>query len=133
MKKTIEEQVTEKEPKQFEPKAEERELIHLPVKTIERQGLRQEPQVRHYPRVIANVCEYHGIIDSQNPRPQYQLCPCYKDMQLMCSYCDAARDPEEVNYKATLKITDHPDRPDKLVVVCDNFLCTQKHQKRFQR
>lgn len=103
-------------------------------KTIERQGVKSEPYVRHYPQVIAGVCEFCGILDPNTPSQfQYRLCSHYQGMQLHCSYCDESKDPDEVNYKSTLNITDHPDNPSKLVVVCDNFTCVQKHQARFQR
>jgi len=107
-------------------------------KTIERQGIKSEPYVHHYPQVIGGVCEFHGVIDGNQPSTeQYKLCP--KDglhpnySQLRCSYCDESKNPDDVIYKSTLNITNHPSDPNTLVVVCDNFTCVQKHQARFKR
>lgn len=104
-------------------------------KYVERQGAKSEPYVHHYPQVIAGVCEFCGIQDSNQPSQiQYQLCTHFKSFGLLrCSYCDENKDPNEVNYKSTLNITDHPSDPNALVVVCDNFTCVQKHQTRFKR
>lgn len=104
-------------------------------KTIERQGAKNEPYVRHYPKVIGGVCEYCGILNPNLPATeQYKLCPHYKGIpEIRCSYCDATRDPEDVIYHSKMTITDHPTDPNTLVVVCDNFTCNQKHQARFQK
>lgn len=102
-------------------------------KTVERQGVKSEPYVRHYPQVIGGVCEYCGVIDGNQPsQVQYKLCPHYKGMQLRCSYCDESKDPDDVIYHSTLNITDHPTSGE-LVVCCDSYTCTGKHQARFQR
>lgn len=103
------------------------------MKVVERQGSRSEPRVRHYPQVIGGVCEFCGIIDSTVPSQyQYQLCPHYKGMQLRCSYCDGNKNPDEVNYRSTLNVTDHPNDPEKIVVCCDAFTCVQSHHARFK-
>jgi hypothetical protein len=103
-------------------------------KTVERQGAKSEPYVRHYPQVIAGICEFCGVMDKNQPsQVQYKLCSHYKGMQLRCSYCDESKDPDEVIYKATLNITDHPTSSGELVVCCDAYTCLGKHQARFQR
>jgi hypothetical protein len=102
-------------------------------KVVERRGSRSEPYVVHYPQIIAGVCEFCGVLDSSVPSKfQYRLCRHYKNMEIRCSYCDETKDPDDVNYKSTLNITDHPSDPGKIVVVCDNFTCLQKHQARFK-
>ncbi len=106
-----------------------------PSPTIERQGARAEPYTYMYPRVIGGVCEYCGIMDSkQSSTIQYQLCPHFKAIgALRCSYCPENANPEDVVYHAELKVHVHPDNPNKLVVVCDSYNCTQKHIDRFKR
>lgn len=104
-------------------------------KSIERQGVATEPMVHHYPQVTSGVCEFCGVIDPKQPSTvQYTLCHHFKDLgELRCSYCDENRDPSDVIYHETLNITDHPDHPDKIVVVCGSYNCSQKHQARFKR
>lgn len=104
------------------------------MKTIERQGAKGVPYVHRYPEVRSGICEFCGVIDPTLPSTeQYKLCPHYKGMgEVRCSYCDESKDPQEVMYKAVLNVYDHPDNPDKLVVVCDNFTCVQKHEARFK-
>jgi hypothetical protein len=107
-------------------------------KVIERQGQKAEPYVHHYPQVIGGVCEFHGVINPNYPSTdQYKLCPndgVHPNYgQLRCSYCDESKNPDDVIYKSTLNITNHPTDPGALVVVCDNFTCVQKHQARFKR
>lgn len=102
--------------------------------TIERQGVVSVPITRRYPRVIGGVCEFHGELDNTKPADiQYTLCDHFKDIgQLRCSYCDESRSPEEVIKQSAINVYVHPDNPNKLVVVCDNFQCEQKHQSRFK-
>lgn len=114
------------------------EPVHAPVTAaprqlqVERQGSRAVPVTRFYPQVRAGVCEYCGIIDPNVPSQfQYRLCPHYRGLQLRCSYCDEAKDPDEVAYRSVLNVHGHPDDPNKLVVVCDSFTCSEKHLQRF--
>lgn len=103
-------------------------------KTIERQGGRSEPFVRHHPRVISGICEFCGVLDRNQPSEyQYKLCPHYRGLQLQCSYCPDSKNPDEVIGHASLNIMEHPDNPDKLIVVCDSYSCSEKHLARFQR
>ena len=89
--------------------------------------------VHHYPQVIGGICEWCGVKDPTKPSEiQYTLCDHFKDVgELRCSYCDETKDPYEVVGHAKLIITDHPTNPNQMVVVCDSFTCTQKHQERF--
>lgn len=101
---------------------------------IERQGERSEPFVHHYPQVRGGICDWCGVLDRNVPSQfQYKLCPHYRGMQLMCSYCPGTKDPNDVIYKSLVKVMDSPGNPGELIVVCDNFECESKHQKRFQR
>ena len=101
---------------------------------IERQGAVSVPITQSFPRVIAGVCEFCGILDNTKPsEEQYTLCPHFRHIGLLrCSYCDESRDPVDVIKSAEMNIHGHPDNPNKLVVVCDNFTCSQKHLARFK-
>lgn len=101
---------------------------------IERQGAKAEAYTYMYPRVIGGSCEFHGVMDSRLPATeQYKLCPHFKDLgELRCSYCPETVNPEEVVYRSDLKIHVHPDNPNKVVVVCDSYNCSQKHLERFK-
>lgn len=103
-------------------------------RTIERQGATSEPYTHHYPEVRAGVCEYCGILDQNVPSQyQYKLCPHFRGMgDLQCSYCPAHKNPEEVTRSHTLNIHVHPDNPDKVVVVCGSYECSDKHLNRFK-
>lgn len=102
-------------------------------KTIERQGGHSVPYTEYHPQVRGGICEYCGVLDPNTPSQfQYRLCPHYRGLALACSYCDGTKDPDEVNYKSVLNIHGHPDNPNKLVVVCDSFTCSEKHEKRFK-
>lgn len=101
---------------------------------IERQGDVSVPITRSFPKVIGGVCEYCGILDSSLPsEEQYTVCKHFKTVGLLrCSYCDESRDPVDVIKSAEINIHGHPDNPNKLVVVCDSFECSQKHLARFK-
>lgn len=103
-------------------------------KTIERQGNVSVPVTDYYPQVRGGVCEYCGVIDNLRPSTeQYTLCRHYKELgTLRCSYCDESRDPEEVLRKHTLSVHGSPENPDKLIIVCDDYRCSQKHLARFK-
>ena len=101
---------------------------------IERLGSVSVPITRSYPKVVAGVCEYCGIIDSLQPSEvQYSLCPHFKGVGILrCSYCDESINPVEVIKNRTLNMHGHPDNPDKIVAVCDAYECSQKHLARFK-
>ena len=103
-------------------------------RTIERQGMRTEPYTRRLPQVRGGVCEFCGILDRNVPaQDQYKLCPHFRGIpELRCSYCDEAKNPTDVNLKAVLNIAEHPDNPNKLVVWCNSYECSNKHEKRFR-
>lgn len=103
--------------------------------SIERTGQRAEAYTYMYPRVISGICEFCGVLDNLKPSTeQYKLCPHFKAIgELRCSYCPENVNPEEVILHADLKIHTHPDNPNKLVVVCDSYTCSQKHLERFKR
>jgi len=102
------------------------------VKQVERQGVQAVPYTRRYPQVRGGVCEFCGILDRNVPSEfQYKLCPHFRGLELRCSYCDEAKDPSDVIGHSTLNIAEHPDNPDKIVVWCNSYTCSEKHLKRF--
>lgn len=111
------------------------EYAYAPRKrTIERSGGVSVPYGERYPQIRGGLCEFCGVIDNTQPSTvQYLLCPHFKDIgEIRCSYCDASRNPEEVMYKAIMNVHGHPDNPTKLVVVCNDYKCSQKHEARFK-
>lgn len=104
-------------------------------KTIERQGVRSEPYTRRYPQVRGGTCEFCGVLDKNVPAEyQYQLCPHFRGIgELRCSYCDESVDPTQIVLHAVLNIAEHPDNPNKLVVWCNSYECSRKHEARFRR
>lgn len=105
------------------------------LKTIERQGVRSEPYTRRYPQVRGGICEYCGVLDIHVPaEQQYKLCGHFRGLgELRCSYCDEAKDPTDVIGHAILNIAEHPDNPDSLVVWCNSYDCSRRHETRFKR
>lgn len=104
----------------------------MPV--IERRGAGTVPYTKAYPEVRGGVCEYCGTIDKFQPSTeQYKLCPHFKGIgELMCSYCPNEKDPTEVVRSHVLRIHGSPTNPNEVVVVCDDFNCSEAHLKRFQ-
>lgn len=103
------------------------------VPMIERQGARTVPVTRRLPQVRGGICEFCGVIDKNVPSEhQYKLCPHYREIgQLRCSYCDESKNPDDIVYHSVLNVAGHPDNPDKLIVWCNAYTCSQKHEKRF--
>ena len=104
------------------------------AKRIERQGSATVPYTEYYPKIYGGICEFCGVIDNSRPSiEQYKLCPHYSGIgEIICSYCDQAKNPAEVMYKSIINVHGSPDHPDELVVVCNNFKCSQRHEKRFK-
>lgn len=102
-------------------------------KTLERQGSQTSRGVNHFPKVRGGICNFCGVLDANQPSQyQYKLCPHYRGMQLRCTYCPESKDADDVIYHADLNITEHPDNPDKLVVCCNSYECSKKHEERFK-
>ena len=103
-------------------------------RTIERQGVRTEPYTRRLPRIRGGVCEYCGIKDSNVPSQfQYQLCDHFRGLgEMKCSYCDESVNPTDVLLRSVLHVAEHPDDSNKLVVWCNSYTCSGKHEARFR-
>lgn len=57
----------------------------------------------------------------------------YAGLALRCSYCPANTDVRGVLKKRTLYVFENPDNPKKLIMVCSDYRCVDKHHKRFER
>lgn len=103
-------------------------------KTLERQGQRAEPYTRRLPQIRGGICEYCGVLDGNVPsQDQWKLCPHFRGIsEMRCSYCDEAVNPTEIVLRSILNIAEHPDSPDKLVVWCNSYKCSGKHEARFR-
>jgi hypothetical protein len=100
---------------------------------VERQGDISSSYTRRFPEVRGGICEYCGVLDGNQPSEyQYKLCPHYRGMQLRCTYCPAEKNPDDVINHTVLKIAEHPDNPNRLVVWCDSYECSKKHIERFR-
>lgn len=101
---------------------------------VERSGEFSSPSSFRYPQVRGGICEFCGVLDVNQPSQfQYKLCPHYRGLALRCTYCPAAKDPDDVIYHANLNVASHPDNPSKLVVWCDSYECSRAHEGRFSR
>ena len=103
-------------------------------KTLERQGARTEPYTHRMPQIRGGVCEWCGIKDHNVPSQfQYQLCDHFRGLgEMKCSYCDEAVNPTDVIMHSVLNIAEHPDDRNKLVVWCNSYKCSGKHEARFR-
>lgn len=103
-------------------------------KTIERQGNRTEPVSHRMPQIRGGICEWCGVKDHNLPsQMQYQLCDHFRGLgEMRCSYCEDSKDPTDVVIHAVLNIAEHPSNPDQLVVWCNSYECSRKHEARFK-
>ena len=116
-----------------EPETPVAQIVRPKSPTIERQGSRTVPVTRRWPQVRGGICEFCGVIDKNvRSEDQYKLCPHFREIgQLRCSYCDETKNPDDIIYHSVLNIAAHPDNPDKLIVWCNSYECSRKHEKRF--
>lgn len=103
-------------------------------KTLERTGQRSEPYTHRMPQIRGGICEWCGVIDPNVPSQfQYSICPHFRGIgEMRCSYCDEAKDPTDVVIHAVLNVAEHPNNPDQLVVWCNSYECSRKHEARFR-
>ena len=102
-------------------------------KQLERQSGMSAGYSRRYPQIRGGICEFCGVIDGAYPSEmQYKMCPHYRGMQMWCVYCPESKDPNDVINHANMNVAEHPDNPDKLVVWCDSYECSKKHEQRFK-
>lgn len=103
-------------------------------RTLERQGGRTEAYTRRLPQIRGGICEYCGVMDPRVPSQfQYTLCPHFRGIgEMRCSYCEESKNPTDTILHSNLNIAEHPNDPDKLVVWCNSYECSKKHEKRFR-
>ncbi len=100
---------------------------------VERVGGMSSGMTFIYPEVRGGICEYCGVIDGNYPSEyQYKLCAHYRGKQLACSYCPSSKNVDDVINHAVLRIIQHPDKPNKLIVCCDSYECRKAHENRWQ-
>lgn len=109
---------------------------------LENQVENTDVQAIVHPKVIGNVCEkcgvdYRGkwVYENHYLRPanakdnpqKVQFCKHYNHLELKCSYC---KDPS-INKERTLYIYSLPEKPNVLIIVCQDYRCNVAHRKRF--
>lgn len=101
---------------------------------IERHGGLTAPVSHRLPRVRGGTCERCGTLDPLVPAQfQYKLCPHFRGIdELRCSYCEETKNPTDVILHSVLNVAEHPYNPDQLVVWCDAYECSRKHEARFK-
>lgn len=118
------------------------ETVSVPVpvipapkqRAIERQGSQTVAVSRRLPQIRGGICEFCGIVDSKVPSQfQYQLCPHFRGLgEMRCSYCDENVNPTDVILHSVMNVAEHPDNPDRIVVWCNSYACSAKHEARFK-
>ena len=100
---------------------------------VERVGNLASGMTFVFPEVRGGICEYCGVIDANYPSQyQYKLCPHYRGKQLSCSYCPAEKDQDEIINHSVLRVLQHPDHPNRLIVHCNSYDCLKKHEQRWK-
>lgn len=100
---------------------------------VERVGNLSSGVTNIFPTVRGGVCDHCGVLDGNVPSEfQYKLCQHYRGMQLSCSYCPSSKNIDDVNGHAVLRILQHPDYPNKLLICCDSYECKQKHEQKWK-
>ena len=105
----------------------------------------ETPKAIVRPSVNAGICEHCGVpvnggwvYDPKNtkgwraakpsdPKDKVVSCKHYSKVEMVCGYC---RNPE-MTKERTLRVYSLPERPNVLITCCDDYKCTEKHQKRF--
>lgn len=116
------------------PETEVRPVPPVRNRQIERRGAQTVAYTRRLPQIRGGICEFCGVKDPYVPSQfQYQLCDHFRGLgEMRCSYCDEATNPTDVILHSVLNIAEHPDNPDSLVVWCNSYGCSAKHEARFK-
>lgn len=100
---------------------------------VERVGGLSSGVANIFPGVRGGVCERCGVIDPNVPSQyQYKLCQHYRGKQLACSYCPTSKDVDDVIGHSVLRIMQHPEYPNKLLIHCDSYDCLNRHRMKWQ-
>lgn len=111
------------------------EPYNAPVtKQIERRGATTVPYSHRMPQIRGGICEWCGVKDPNVPSQfQYQLCDHFRGLgEMRCSYCDDAVNPSDVISHSVINVAEHPNNPSQLVVWCNGYACSAKHEARFK-
>lgn len=86
-----------------------------------------------FPEVRGGVCEFCGVIDGNYPSEmQYKMCPHYRGKQLLCSYCPAEKNQDEIIRNSIMRVLQHPDKANTLIVHCNSYECKKKHEEKWK-
>lgn len=100
---------------------------------VERIGGQSSGMANMFPGVRGGICEKCGVLNPNVPsQQQYKLCGHYRGKQLACSYCPASKDVDDVIAHSVLRIMQHPQYPNKLLVHCDSYECLKKHSEKWK-
>lgn len=100
---------------------------------VERIGGQSSGNTNEFPKVRGGVCSWCGVIDSNVPSEyQYKLCQHYRGKQLMCSYCPASKNVDDVIAHSVMRVIQHPENPYKLIVYCDSYDCLKRHEDKWK-
>jgi hypothetical protein len=110
---------------------------------LEAQLEETEVHAHVHPKVVGNICEFCGVdyrgkwvFDpaiglrpaNEKDRPErITTCKHYNHLNLKCSYC---KNPE-INKERALHIYSLPEKPNVLIVCCEDYRCVVAHRKRF--
>ena len=96
-------------------------------------GATSAPMSRRYPQIRGGQCEFCGTLDPNQPGDlQYKLCEHFRGMDAKCVYCPPNKDQDEVVRNSTLNVAEHPYRPGELLMWCNSFECSKKHEEAFK-
>lgn len=103
--------------------------VKVPKFKVERKATPLVPSAKKYPDIRAGICEFCGILDKNVPiDKQYTICPHYQGVDIFCTYCGKS---EDIIKDRALHIYELDEDPGKLVIVCDDYACRNKHNQRF--
>jgi len=80
-------------------------------------------------RIIYKIVDGEPVAESEESGCRHNHN--YKGLQIRCSYCPRDADMRAVVKSRTLYVFEHPDKPNVLIMVCNDFRCRQKHLKKY--
>lgn len=118
-------------------------VSETPKYSVEREGESGAISAKKLPNVIAGVCEFCGPGEYDHSSPQRMMvdwtvhpetqkgkCQHYKGITIRCSYCPLnAEWTDNIRHRQHL-IFESPWDPTKLIIVCSDMACRDKHVKR---
>lgn len=77
------------------------------------------PAATKHPEIRAGICEFCG--------ESYRTCKHYSGIDIYCTYCGR----RDIILSRSLKIFSRNDTPNQLIIVCEDYKCTDAHLNRF--